>query len=134
MIATCFCCVICFSLIFNEAYYVVIALMSTVFWFSHPMVLFFVSYNNPYTNQILKYLVLLLPNVCVYLGIFVIAQYEQMGGLNWSQFFTGVSTLTSYPSIGVLMVMLTVDAILYFLVAWYLFEVIPSEYKVSRIE
>lgn len=129
---TCFLCVISFSHMMNQKHYIIIAILTMFFWFVHPLVLFFVSYNNPYTNQILKYLILLFPNVCIFLGIFVIAQYEQMGGIKWSQFFTGVSTLTTYPSIGTLMVMLIIDSVIYFCIAWYLSEVIPSEHRVHK--
>lgn len=130
--STCFLCVILYTYVINKNTYIICAIFSMVFWFTHPMVLLFVSYNNPYTNQLLKYIILLFPNVCFFLGIFVVAQYEQMGGIGWSQFFTGVSTLTTYPAIGTLMIMLLVDSVIYIFIAWYLTKVVPSEHSVHQ--
>lgn len=130
---TCFACVsLSAFLVRYTNRYELCALLAMLYWFIHPIVLYFVSYNNIYTDPIMKILILLLPNVCVFLGIHVLVHYEQMGGLTFGYLFTPVSTLTSYPSMGILMMILLIDAGLFFGIAWYFSWILPSEYSINR--
>lgn len=109
------------------------ALISLLFWYGQSFALFFVAYDKPFTDYYLKKLVMLLPNVCVILAILVMIQYEHIDGATWSNIQHPVVSLNTHPSIGCILLFLTVDILLYFFIAWYFTKIMIQGYNIREV-
>ncbi|XP_077866667.1 phospholipid-transporting ATPase ABCA3-like [Saccoglossus kowalevskii] len=103
-------------------------------WFLNYMPFMFVSRIDIYQSLSIgeKVACCLLSNTCMGMGAVIFATKEaQTVGVTWDNLFNQVS-VDDTSSMGLIYAMFIVDAIIYWLIAWYVEAVFPGEYGVPK--